>query len=500
MDPRKVSEVFDHDCVKALRKRGPPEIVNDQGLRELRANNDGMFAMCSHCPKTWTNTEFVTAYLKNGLKVVGESKSYSDMTRRLRAACVDYQNGTISTLPRHFVQVGYNHHRHAKSSCFKKFKEEERQKRSSVGTVAECRYRYPKKASRTTKIINSTRKKQSWFTWKGTRLERYIKEAIRQRSKYDVFQNISCKSVSYSKLTCNSNLTLVMEGPVGMYNTKYNIKNTQVDERKAFEDVSKALERTLQSERKYEKDFSEAMRRLLSACFAHQKSSIVGGSMCSFLTRNHSRFIMSHEFSWCPLRDISNILKGQEIGSFLITHGETSYFQNNALHYLCRPKELNSICAHDFYSKYEVVRISKKEKGKLLKFSNDYYQHPSYCKKKKRFLQGIRPRKHPVLVNVFQYDFPDSAQLGGNLADDAYAICLASEVLSEKILLLFASYRVKDDILINNSYTRRLQKAIKSGEITSQAEQFLQNLQDCRSNNSRMIRVEDELERCTLPP
>ena len=224
LDPRKVSEVFDHDCVKALRKRGTPEIVNDQGLRELRANNDGMFAMCSHCPKTWTNTEFVTAYLKNGLKVVGESKSYSDMTRRLRAASVDYQNGTISTLPRHFVQVGYNHHRHAKSSCFKKFKEEERQKRSSVGTVAECRYRYPKKASRTTKIINSTRKKQSWFTWKGTRLERYIKEAIRQRSKYDVFQNISCKSVSYSKLTCNSNLTLVMEGPVGMYNTKYNVR------------------------------------------------------------------------------------------------------------------------------------------------------------------------------------------------------------------------------------------------------------------------------------
>ena len=73
-----------------------------------------------------------------------------------------------------------------------------------------------------------------------------------------------------------------MDGPVGWYNTKYNMKQTQQDDRIAFEEVGRALERTLKSERKHEKDFSEAMRRLLTGCFAHQKSSVVGGPMCSF--------------------------------------------------------------------------------------------------------------------------------------------------------------------------------------------------------------------------
>jgi PIF1-like helicase len=74
------------------------------------------------------------------------------------------------------------------------------------------------------------------------------------------------------------------------------------------------------------------------------------------------------------------------------------------------------------------------------------------------------------------------------------------EQYSKFALLLFHSYRTKQDLLLNNSYTTKLRQLVSSGMITDHALQFLQNMQDSKSNNLRNIPVADELQRTTISP
>jgi hypothetical protein len=208
---------------------------------------------------------------------------------------------------------------------------------------------------------------------------------------------------------------------------------------------------------------------------------------------------MSHKTVWCPLRDIKALLKGGQANASLLHNGDIPFYQCAALHYLCRPTELDDLSVYDFFSMYEVVRQTKYTQADLLDFDNTTFQHPSYHSKTKKFLQGVRERSQMHLVKIFQYDFPDTSEFGGSLLDENIPISESMEIYCELVLLLFYPYRNLDDITHNEYFTETFREAVKSGIIGNQALQFLQNAQDARSNSLRIPRLVDDLQRNTNP-
>jgi hypothetical protein len=85
-------------------------------------------------------------------------------------------------------------------------------------------------------------KKIPWFYWHGSFVERNLKELIVKRTSYDGFQNVYCPAISYSKLTCNTNIAFVMPGPFAQYCFHYTTKGTQKSESEEYDNVKMATE------------------------------------------------------------------------------------------------------------------------------------------------------------------------------------------------------------------------------------------------------------------
>jgi len=334
-----------------------------------------------------------------------------------------------------------------------------------------------------------------WYSWHGAWSDRHAKEVCICRNVYDLFQNVCCPAISYSKLTCNTNVAALMPGPVAQYTLKSQLKDTQEGDAAEYSRVAEASRKVLSGARKHQSDQSEACRRLLMASFSHQKTNVVGTAMASFLTRNGSRFIMSH-LVWCPLRDVGELLSGGQVNATIL-HGKTPFVQTIALHCLCRPPELENLNVFDFYSPYKLVRATSTNSENLYHFVNGLFQHPSYQPAEDYFLQGVCPRETVRLAKVYQYDFPDSAEFGVSLLDCTTPVTTATEDYSKLALILSYPNRKLDDILLQESYTLRLREGITSGVIGEKAATFLQNLQDARANSSRAGQLEDDLQRNT---
>jgi hypothetical protein len=202
---------------------------------------------------------------------------------------------------------------------------------------------------------------------------------------------------------------------------------------------------------------------------------------------------------WCPLRDIKVLLKGEQADATILYHGQMPFFQCVALHYLCWPLELEDVSASHFFSEYKVIRMTSTTEDELLQFHNGYFQHPSFRTKNNTFIQGVRQRRLEHLIKVFQYDFPDTAQFGGSLLDTNITISECMETYCELVLLLFNPHRCLMDIPLSGSFTLRFREAVANGIIGDRAQNFLQNLHDCKSNSFRVTRLEDDLQRSTEP-
>jgi hypothetical protein len=290
-----------------------------------------------------------------------------------------------------------------------------------------------------------------------------------------------------------------MPGPVSQYIFKYQLKGTQNDDGEEYERIAEATRKALSKTQLHvQSDRSQAIGRILAASFAHQKTNIVGPTMASYLTRHKSRFIMSHEFIWCPYRDIEALLKNEQTSASILYNGDTPFFQCYALHYLCRPLQLESVNAYDFFTQYEVIRSKRDNEDQLLPFHNGLWQHPSYQQNGNRFLQGVRQRSKEHLLTVFQCDFPNSAEFEGPIMSLDSVITEAMESYSKLALLLFLPYRSLNDILIDGSYTRKFREAYWTGLIREKDKIFLQNIQDVRSNCSCISKLEDDLQRNTV--
>ena len=501
---------FQHECTLQSRHQKNPTVVSDQDLRSLRcySKRESFLAYCQDCDKTWTDQELLDTYLTGEMNIHNFAGMPDSDIRRLKSMAIEYQKteNKDAAIKKCIIDAAYNHHMHTQS-CFKNMKKKKSGKDSNNDD--ECRYRYPQRKKKQTIIQNASKKTIPWYMWTGVCVLRYIKEICIARHAYDAFQNIYCMVISYSKLTCNTNLSLVMPGPIAQYCVSYTTKGTQKDDTEAYENVKLVSEKMCTALRKYDTDSSEAIRRLLATSFAHQSTNVIGPSLASFCTRNKTRFILSHTTVWCPLRDIRSLLYNEKITAMIKFSHTDAYFQCNALHYLCRPRVLENLCPFDFYANYDVIKITSNNVDKITSDDNDKiipfinthdFQHPSFLASNNYFREGIQIRQHPKLPQIIQYDFTDTANFASPLDDMNGDINESMETYSEQVLLLFHSYRNISDIKINNSSTTYLRYLIHNKLLHAKAPSFLQNIQDSKSNNFNIKLTNDDLQRHTVPP
>ena len=225
---RDICKALDHECTEANRNhRQPPILVDEQALRYFRhkkgyEHQQGVIARCPHCLKAWTYEEIVSDLMVNEqeMRQVGtpnnktktpEEKSIPKA--RLHATIVQYQkNRSAPSTPVKVIRAAYQHHssKHVKG-CFPCNKIKKRNHKCD--SECECRFCLPDRKRRKTQI-RTLEEKKPWFTWSGGWRDQALVEFLPRRSSYDVFQNISCKAISESKFSCNSNISLITDGPV----------------------------------------------------------------------------------------------------------------------------------------------------------------------------------------------------------------------------------------------------------------------------------------------
>ena len=516
----KCFDIFPHDCTVAdFRQRRHPILADDQTLRNLRHKiacklpGENSFAICPHCLKGWTIEDIIHCYLINAVGVPNLSAWPDDTIHRLKAMCVQHQrdNPPASVMPSWLVEAAYNVHRHSIKSCFKR----------KFGTLSglECRFRYPKPKRRRTCIQevgdDATIK---WYSFDGSFSVIASLEVIVQRALWDAFQNQSCPYISHSKFQCNTNIQMLLPGILAAYVFKYTYKATQDEDSAGYDRMINQVSRLVANmSHRQITAFSETICRLLGAAIAHQSSNVVGASMAAYLTRNDSRFQMSHEFVWCPLRDLKSLLEGHKVNYYLSASLGKAQWACTALNYLCRNELLEHECTFDFFTKYRAVPSTKRRKAeehgpRYYAFENKGYIHPSFDPKSGNFSMILArynaedsdqtdassavTRK---LIKVLQHDFPDTASFNGLITDPDVIINPSMEKYSSFALLLFVPFRCLADLQVDGSYTKKFRQLYGQTFFSRDQLKFLQNIQDAKANSFRYISREDELQRTTVP-
>jgi hypothetical protein len=133
------------------------------------------------------------------------------------------------------------------------------------------------------------------------------------------------------------------------------------------------------------------------------------------------------------------------------------YFENQALHYLCRPIFLEDLSVREFYEMYQTVPSAvnqkRKQGGADLKYlaTSGPFQHPSCHKHKQTGIlggtkQAEKLRDERGYVKVPQFMFPDASKFGGNILNcPVEDIMDKMETYSEAVLTLFMPFCTLDD-------------------------------------------------------
>ena len=542
---RQILKAFDHECDVPILKRKVPQVVTDQELRNLRnkwgyKDAEGKFAQCPDCLKKWTYEELVALNLRqfHGItqKVPSAIPTDDDEQEerlttsavpkaRCLAIALEHQKAKKpKTIPKAAINAAYQHHVSCHvDSCFKCKKKGSSKKRKHVcGPNCECRCRMPDRKRVCAKVYGD--EKMTWFDHRGNTTEQTICQLIPKRNEYDLCQNVACNAISQSKFTCNSNVSVITEGPAGQYPMKYTMMYNQDEEQAAYCDVEHDMKRMAENrERVHQDERREALRLITRAAFAHNRGNIISAPFASYFLRNESRFYFSHEFTYCPLRDVIRLLNQQEIRGMLMYNSadKTSFFENLALNYLCRNEKLDRESLRSFMERYESCYIPREnDDEEVLPFEAHcgQFKHPSVVKsgfRKGKCNRGSRLREEPTLIQVSQWMFNDTADFQGDILTCSESeMNTAMESYAEVALCLLYPLRQKNDIQSKTAtkfkHTHKLQEVYQSDEyrktqglqpvfFTEKNIVFSQNIQNARSNSLRFKLGEDELSSLTEP-
>ena len=549
---------FDHDCeVEKKSQRQAPVVTSPQQLRHLRhilgyEYENGTFATCPHCDKKWTYEQLVNDYVRNigclndpipnTLSENEKAKVDAVIPKaRMQAKIVEFQKQLdceVEETPSMIINANHQHHLSEHTcSCFA-CKNKKKQKMHKHAEHCECRYRLPD-LSRPDSVISAVHlkgKEHKWYEISGEEVNQPIVELLAKRGKYDLFQNVSCKAISESKFACNSNVQLISDGPLAQYMIKYNFKPTNQEETAAYARVVESLKR-MNGLRKHEDDRKEALRILARAAFANNKKNVIGAPLANYLSRNRSKFFFSHKSEGVPIKDLIRIVNKRGVSSTARYSTDGSlFFENNALHYLCRHPDLEDLSAKEFYTAYEVCNIRKAKKRKhgndeaeeddeKFAFVNtEWFKHPSVYTLKsgpkkgqdRPATRGMKLREEIRLAKVPQWMFPDSKQFGDNIFTcTENSMNPAMETYSQIVLTMLVPHRRVEDLRCNNKendtmypYTLKLQEIHRNESglpnhsklvFTEKNVEFLQNIQNARHNSLRYKVECDALQSVTEP-
>ena len=330
-------------------------------------------------------------------------------------------------------------------------------KSHKCGPSCECRYRIPdRKRKRST--VRTEKEGVKWYSWRGEERIQPLAQVVPKRGAYDLFMNVYCRAVSQSKFTCNSNISLITDGPIGQYMFKYCFKDNTADQTAEYAEVDATIKKC-DGQRIHEDDRREALRLLNRAAFAHNRRNVLNAPLASFLLRNKSRFYFSHEFTYCPLKDVMRLHRQRKVDSILkVTQDGKTFFENQALHYLCRPKQTEEESLYSFFEIYKVTWCGKKSKDEdVLPFIADtgFYKHPSAIREgqnKGKCRQGIQVKAEPGLCKICQWLFPDTAYFGGDIMTcDLQTLNIQMETYAELVLTLFFPHCSGDDLKVHHN-------------------------------------------------
>ena len=531
---------FDHVCSYTKQHRTLPIVREDQALRHFRHKHgyeyeEGTFAYCEHCPKTWTYEQMVEQYtrivgnIEDKVSVRTVDKELDIATARMLAKIVEFQkekDAEITDTICMCINAKYQCHesKHV-PGCFKCNRLGQKRKREHVcGPNCECRFRLPdRKRARPT--VRTLKEGIPWYQWDGTSKQQPLIELLPKRERYDLFQNVACKAISESKFSCNSNISVITDGPVSQYQFKYQHKQTQDDDQAEYSQVDRTIKSL--TGRVHDDDKAEAVRLICRAAFAHNCKNVIGCPLAAFLIRNGSRFYFSHDFVYCPVKDLIRLQRQQTVtGEAKYDNKGNVYFENLALHYLCRPEQLEHLSAADFYAKYDVVTYRKPKKNDLnpilrMQSYTGHYQHPSAKQDKKggytAAKQGVRLKPQPSMIKVPQWMFVDTAKFKTNIfSSEIHEITNDMEKHALLISTLFCPHRSVADLHPmrrdpnGRPFTVRLRELSEEDCIrreqghlpvvfTDDNIRYLQNIQNCAYNSMRYKVGDDDLQAHTVP-
>ena len=321
--------------------------------------------------------------------------------------------------------------------------------------------------------IHTLLEANDWYNFRGEPKEQRIVKIVPKRRRFDAFQNTSVTAIMESKMSCNTNMSLCTNGPIVMYTVKYISKGTQKDDKAEYTSMENSIKK-MGDDRKYpdpEDDRKEAQCHIIYGAFANNADTVVGALMAALLVRWGTCFYMSHQVIPCPIKDLIKLGLNEPVTSTATYHlgGAKTYWENQALHYLCRHKELEDVSPFQFFSEYKVCHVKLPKAGKRTHEGNtikpqDYcveegkyrfqvdtgfYKHPSVLKVKEweYCALGVQLREEPRLISVPQWAFPDTKKFKADIMTcTENSMNNEMENYAQLVLHLFCNYRHISDL------------------------------------------------------
>jgi hypothetical protein len=225
--------------------------------------------------------------------------------------------------------------------------------------------------------------------------------------------------------------------------------------------------------------------RWLAAMYCHTGAHIVAAPMAHYMALYGSRFRYSHCSGYFPIHGIENFIMGNKTIMQYKKIGNTKLPMHRCMNYIFRPKSMEDLCTYEFFAKVQDIRLSgrfKKEENLEMRYLASHIGHMVYAPK--YYNQEIIPYfnwNYLPSTNTFL----SSLYYPINLEDSDYT---KKEEYCKKFLILFFPFRNKDDLLLNESYTKRMQEAIKSNIVSPAMIEIANNIQTIHNSlNSPMV-------------
>jgi len=231
-----------------------------------------------------------------------------------------------------------------------------------------------------------------WYTWEGEFIERNLFIHENERDHIDAYVNIHNEIASVI-FGCNTNVVSCVDGGSVMYVTAYVSKSTKIDDKQAFvkaathmiSNLRKRIEAlkvemdTSHDRREQDDKLRDGINVLIGASLMSTSSYRCSSTMAAFLTRNHSRFQFSHDFTYTNLSDFYD---AQE-QDYTVDSNEngTMFLKSRVANYIHRDQKYKYVSLYDFISLYTVQKVSDNDMTEMYDYNNrDKHSSQKYIK------------------------------------------------------------------------------------------------------------------------